>query len=334
MSIDVDKIVSEEREKSERRDYKKREKVLLGEVKKLQEIVRTHEVLSAAKSLPSIRINKSKGKTQGTVLTGLSDVHVEHYIDPKTVNGINKYLPEIANARLRVYFEKILRLTDILRHDLVIDNLCFAILGDLIHGHIHDEYIASNKMYPVEASLYVFELIKNGIDFLLEHGKFKRIDVPCHVGNHSRISQKIFGDAEAKMSHEFSIYQHLARLYEGNDVINFHISESYFSYQEIYGKLIRFHHGHAFRYLGGIGGLYVPLMRFILKSNQQRRADLDFMGHWHSIIHIPEALVNGSVCGFDTYALKLAFKPEPPMQQFQVIDSKRGFTYNVPIYLE
>ena len=146
------------------------------------------------------------------------------------------------------------------------------------------------------------------------------------------MTDKVYSDSEAVMSHEYGIYKYLEKVY--GDKINFHISESYFSYHTIYDKIIRFHHGHGFRYVGGIGGIYMPLMRFILKVNQQHTADLDVMGHWHQTIHIPEALINGSVCGFDAYALRKAFKPEPPMQQYQIIDSKRGFTYNIPIHLE
>jgi len=45
-------------------------------------------------------------------------------------------------------------------------------------------------------------------------------------------------------------------------------------------------------------------------------------------------LINGSVCGFDTYAQRKGFAPEPPQQTFQIIDSKRGLTTNEPILLE
>ena len=130
------------------------------------------------------------------------------------------------------------------------------------------------------------------------------------------------------------IYHLLA--HEFQDKIKFIIDNGYFTYYQIYDKTLRFHHGHAFRYAGGIGGLYVPLQRYRLKVNQQRKADLDLIGHWHTtdFLRNTKTLINGSVCGFDAYAMRFGFEPEPPQQQFLIQDSKRGYTINTPIILE
>ena len=115
------------------------------------------------------------------------------------------------------------------------------------------------------------------------------------------------------------------------------VENSYFSYVNVYDKVIRFHHGHAFRYAGGIGGLYVPLVRYVTKINKGKlqKADLDCIGHWHTLDYLRAAsvLINGSVCGFDSYAQRKGFEPEPPAQQFLIVDKKRGFTINAPIML-
>jgi hypothetical protein len=40
-----------------------------------------------------------------------------------------------------------------------------------------------------------------------------------------------------------------------------------------------------------------------------------------------------SVKGHDEFARVHGFKPEPPQMQFQLIDAKRGYTFNCPILL-
>jgi hypothetical protein len=88
--------------------------------------------------------------------------------------------------------------------------------------------------------------------------------------------------------------------------------------------------------MGGVGGIYIPLMRFILKVNRQRKADMDAVAHWHTrdTLFSGGAIMNGSVCGATPYSIRLGFPVEPPQQQFQIVDAARGFTINAPIVLE
>jgi len=86
--------------------------------------------------------------------------------------------------------------------------------------------------------------------------------------------------------------------------------------------------------MGGIGGVMVPLMRWLSKINDVIDADMRGIGHWHSYISLPKCLVNGSMIGYAPYALGKAFAPEEPKMQLQLQDKKLGFTVNIPILLE
>jgi hypothetical protein len=215
----------------------------------------------------------------------------------------------------------------------VINDLIWGWLGDFIHGFIHEEYIRTNYLSPIDASIWMTELLARGIRKVLEDGEFSRVVIICKIGNHSRITNKVYSDEEAAMSHEWGIYKNLAKMFP---TIGWVIDESYFTYFNAYDKTLRFHHGHAFRYMGGIGGIQIPLMRFIAKVNRQRRADMDIIGHWHqrSFDATNGFLINGCVDGADPYSIRLGFPIEPPTQQFQLLDNNRGFTINAPIMLE
>jgi hypothetical protein len=293
------------------------------------------EVKSLDKDPPAFKKlhYKKANEEQGTVIALLSDVHGEERITYAQTNHFNRLTPEITKDRLRRFFNNFIKLTRLTRGGIKLDQCVIGLLGDLIHGFIHEEYLRTNYLTPVQASMWMTELLTQGFKMLLEDGEFKNVTVICKVGNHSRTTRKIYSDTEATMSYEWAIYHALAKRFPQ---FNWVIDESYFTYHKIYNKTVRWHHGHAFRYMGGVGGIYIPLMRFVFKVNRQRRADMDAIGHWHTreFLSSGGVLMNGSVCGATPYSIRLGFPAEPPQQQFQIVDAARGFTINAPIVLE
>jgi len=333
MKTELVELIEKNRKKESRKILEKQVKGLIREVESRDRIIEAYESYKPTKLEP-IKKTNSKADKEGTVITLLSDIHAEHKITKSSTSGLNEYNPDICKNRLEKYFRILVNLTNLKRSELPLDNLVMGLIGDLIHGFIHTEYLRSNYLTPLEAMLFITDELKRGFNYLLNNGKFKNIVVICKIGNHSRTTDKIFSDEEALYSYEWVIYHLLA--HEFQDKIKFIIDNGYFTYYQIYDKTLRFHHGHAFRYAGGIGGLYVPLQRYRLKVNQQRKADLDLIGHWHTtdFLRNTKTLINGSVCGFDAYAMRFGFEPEPPQQQFLIQDSKRGYTINTPIILE
>jgi len=333
MEQDIRELIEKNRKKENRKELQNAVKQLTKEIEKAHRIINLYELAEDNKKpIEKIIRKKFKHKDEGTVLTLLSDVHAEERVELEQTNGINEYNPDICKARLERYAVNLVKLTERNREMIVLDNLVLAVLGDLIHGFIHEEYQISNYMMPPEAALFVIEELERVITFILEHGKFKKIVIICKIGNHSRTTDKIYSDNEAKMSYEWTIYKVLQKKFP---TIEWIIENSYFTYYQIYDLIGRFHHGHGFKYMGGIGGIYVPLQKFRLRVDQQRKADFNCFGHWHSMdsLRNSKTLINGSVVGFDTYATRKGFEPEPPQQQFQIVDSKRGLTVNAPIIL-
>jgi len=321
--------------KRKREKLKEQEKIISELIKEIENKNRMLEAYENMPKLPPQKIieKKYKHKDEGTVLALLSDIHAEHKITRQQTNGINEYNLEICQRRLDKFAINLIKLTEKKRDIINLDTLILALLGDFIHGFIHEEYQSTNLLTPIEAMMFITTELSKVINFILEKGKFKRIVAVCKVGNHSRTTDRVYSSNEAKVSYEWAIYHELARRYPE---IEWVIEEGYFTYYKIYDLTARFHHGHEIKYQGGIGGLYVPLLRYVTRVNKQQRADFDCIGHFHSMDFLRNAgiLINGSVCGFDTYAQRKGFAPEPPQQTFQIIDSKRGLTTNEPILLE
>ena len=330
---DIKDILQTAQKKDALKDLKSQNEFLVTEVRRLNEKVKYYEQAGSV-SPKKIVAERKKGKHEATALTLLSDIHYEERITKASTNGLNEYTPDIANRRLKNYFTRLLKLVENNRNDVSIDNLVIGLLGDNIHGFIHDEYLSTNYMSPIVASDAVLGELMSGFQFLLDNGGFKHIKVVCKVGNHSRTTDKIYSGTELVNSYEFFIYKMLQRFFENEDRIEIVVDDSYFSYVEIYGKIIRFEHGHAFKYAGGIGGIYVPLVRHLLRGNKIKPFDLAVMGHWHTFETISSCLINASVCGYNAYSIRKGFDFQVPTQQFQLVDAKYGFTVNTKIFLD
>ena len=57
-------------------------------------------------------------------------------------------------------------------------------------------------------------------------------------------------------------------------------------------------------------------------------------GHWHTYMHTPRIIVNGSLKGLDEYAFAGNFGFEPPQQALWITHPRKGITFRMPVYCE
>lgn len=278
-------------------------------------------------------IEKSAGTNEGTVVLVASDWHVEENVGPE-VSGLNKYNLEIARDRATRFFQKGLRLTELLQKDITINTMVLALLGDFITNDIHDaENAEVNEVLPIHALLEAQGMIISGIEFLLEHSKLELV-IPCHSGNHARTTKTTRFTTENGHSLEYLMYKHLAVYFRDEPRVTFIIPEGMHSYVQIYGQTIRFHHGHSVKYQGGVGGIYIPVNKAIAQWNKGRHADLDVFGHFHQMRDGGNFICNGSLIGYNAFALSIKADFEPPKQALFLMDKKRGRTCTWPILMK
>lgn len=278
-----------------------------------------------------------KYKDEAIAISALSDVHVEEPVVKSVVSGLNEYNIDIAKERVTLYFKRLLfMINQARRAGYVIDNLVMAWLGDFITGYIHEELEEANSLTPVQASLFIQELLIKGVKLLSEDAKLTKIIVPCTPGNHGRTTKKKRFTTGYKNSYEWLMYNNIKQLFTaigGYENVEFIIPESEFIYMDLFGYINKFSHGDHFKYQGGIGGIEIPLKKWILRENTVIKTDMSWIGHWHQYIVLNKVRVNGAAIGYNSYARAFGFEPEPPKMQFQLLDKKRGFTLNNPIIL-
>ncbi len=322
------------KEKAHERDEKKHNerkfKFLVEENERLEKELNAS--LEIKKGLNPVFIEKkvSANDTEAVAVILASDFHLEENVKPETVNGLNKFNLQIAEERVKQFFQNSLKLLLKEQQNAKIDTLVLALLGDFISSNIHEELLENTGLRPIEAIIFAENLLIGGIDYILENSDVKLI-IPCHVGNHTRITHKVHISTEKGNSLETFMYHHMMNYYKGNPRVSFMISEGYLSYLTIYNFTIRFHHGHAVKYGGGVGGLTVPVNKAIAQWQKLKHADLDCFGHFHQFFDGGNFICNGSLIGYNAFAIMIKGSYDRPKQAFFLIDKKRGKTVVCPI---
>lgn len=269
---------------------------------------------------------------EGTVVWVGSDWHIEENVGPE-VGGLNTFNTEIAQQRATRFFQAGLRLTNLLRQDIHVHTIVLALLGDFISNDIHEEFSDLTELQPVHAIVTAQNMLISGIEFILANSEYE-LTIIGHSGNHARTTKTTRFGAENGHSLEYLMYQHLQAYFRNEPRVTFLVPAGYHSYVNIYGQVVRFHHGHAIRYQGGVGGIYIPTNKAIAQWNKARHADLDVFGHFHQLRDGGNFISNGSLIGYNAFALSIKADYEAPKQALFMMDRKRGRTCTWPLLLQ
>lgn len=277
------------------------------------------------------KFNKRKTGTRYAIAL-FSDAHIEETVKSASVMGLNEYNVKIARERIEKYFAN---LVSCLNTDKV-EYLLFANLGDNISGFIHEELSQSNELTPLEATFEAQNLIYNGLKYICDNTELKRIKFVGIVGNHSRVTNKIQHSNGYKMSYEWLMYKNIQKQAELEGLpIEFDIPESEMAIEDTSdGKRFLFIHGFQIKGSGNgtVCGIYPSLGRLSLKYGKVYKQDKIYLGHFHSCISIPNAVVNGSIIGYNSYALTNGFAYEEPAQMYELYDTNIGQLLTRQIY--
>ncbi len=273
------------------------------------------------------------GTGEATAVIVASDWHIEENVGAE-VGGLNVFNLHVAEARIAKFFSNSLRLVQLLGRDTKIETVVLALLGDFISGEIHGADSAEmNEAQPNHALVIAQNHIISGIEFLLANSTYSYV-IPCHSGNHARTTLKIRYGAENGHSLEYLLYLHLAAYFRNEPRVKFIIPEGPHSYVQVYNTVLRFQHGHLVKFGGGVGGIYIPLAKAVHSWNRARHADLDILGHFHQQVDGGHFLVNGSLIGYNSFALAMRCNFERPKQLMFLLDKKRGRTFTCPVVLD
>jgi len=282
------------------------------------------------------RSRKRKGRGKASAIICVNDWHLEEVVDPKMVNGVNEFNERVANRRIATTWQKSLYLLDFARSIANINEVVLWAGGDMITGYIHEELMEGNRKGPAEASIEVQNHLIQGIDLLKRESKADHVLFTTSLGNHGRSTKDRRIATEPRSSWEWLIYNNVANFFRDDDKVQCKLEPGYHNILPVQGHTVRFHHGHAIKYGGGIGGVHVPLRRKIAQWNEPPAtpAELDVMGHFHQYGCDWNYVLCGCLIGISPYAKRGGFKAQPPTQTFIVIDYEHGMTMSMPIFCD
>lgn len=329
-------LVRDQRKQTEKQklaSLTKRYGAALDRIAELEAKVSSVGKLSGSVAIHRIDATTPSGNGEAACVWVASDWHVDEKVNAVTVNNLNRYGMAIAKKRSETFFRSSLRITQMLGRDIEVKTVILALLGDFYSGHIHDELVEVTETQPVRAVIYAQNLIASGIQYVLDNSEYDLV-IPCHSGNHGRTTKTTHFATENGHSLEYFMYRNLEQHFAGNPRVRFLISESYLSYVRVFGWTLRFHHGHATRYSGGVGGLTIPMNKAIAQWDKAIKADYSICGHYHQFTDGGNFLVNGSLIGYNAYAMSIKAAFEKPKQMLFLLDKKRGKTVTAPILFD
>lgn len=284
----------------------------------------------------------TKANARGVPMTVWSDWHYGEVVSPNEVGGVNEFNAEIAKTRINTLVEKIIELSFHHMGDATKDypGIIVCLGGDLITGDIHEELLATNDRTVQQQINDLTDLLIAAIGRLAD--VFGRVFVPAVPGNHGRSTRRPRMKGRVYTSHEWNIYCNLERYFRHDKRVSFLIPGEADAYFTVYGHRFLLTHGDSLGVKGGDGiiGAIGPIMRGTLKVGRSEAAvgrDIDtvIMGHWHTPLWLPGAIVNGTLKGYDEYArLEIRAPYSPASQMLWFVHPKTGLTAKWEVYLE
>jgi len=326
----IKKQLKEHRTHKKFRENQANLKEALEHIHELSAHVEAIKRLGSTRNPLPIKTRHGTNTSEATAIAVLSDVHMGEKFSREQVNEQNEYSVAICKQRCARFFDRVVRLTNKERQDVTIDELILFLGGDLIDGALHLDTIMANEIAePMKQAVEMQNVLEGGLTHLIKTGNYKRITVVCADGNHGRVTHKMHHASRQGNALEYYLYFNLAARFPE---LNWYIKESLLTYVPVYDNVIRFMHGDRIAF-GGVNGFYTYLHRKLYEWETSVRADYTILGHLHQYTPTRRYLVNGSVPGYNPFAISLGARMEPPIQGFLLWDKKRGPTVHIPVLL-
>lgn len=295
------------------------------------ELERENEVFTAIKNTPprvfDVAPKVSSGSSESALVIVWSDWHHEEVVIPAQVGNKNEHNVRISKERFLRLLHGGLAWYKISAAKTNIKTIVLALLGDFITGSIHEDLAEGNELPPAEAIHSAYGMIISGIKHMLENTpKDVQFVIPCHSGNHGRMTKEQRIATEAGNSLEYFMYLLLQDYFQDEKRLKFIVQPGYHSYVRFFEGAYeaRFHHGHDVRYQGGVGGLTIPVNKAIGQWNKARAVNLDVFGHFHTRFDGGNFICNGSLIGYNAYAVSIKASYELPSQTCFLINREYG----------
>jgi hypothetical protein len=310
-------------------DLRAENRELNATIDALEEDIATLEALRAkpkpVKPMPLAKRSRG-GKLPAAFVALASDWHTCEIVTARQTGGRNVHNQDIGTERAWRWARGLVRMCKDEQARADVRTLVLWLGGDfLVNDGLHYKSERACDVAPPEEARLIRDILVQVIAHVRAEVDVPRIVIPTSWGNHDRTTDKIVPGHAGDYSHMQAVYRDLARWFANDKTIEFRIAESEWQSVDVHGYPLLFHHGHAIRYGGGVGGLAVPLLRQLGRL----RSDYDFrtlcVGHFHQrgMYQGGAAFSNGSLVGPNGYSMDMGLPSEAPAQVAFLIDLER-----------
>jgi hypothetical protein len=283
-------------------------------------------------------VKRDKGSRNAVVPSVMvSDIHYGECIDPAQIMGVNEYNLSIADHRINTFAKNTVSL---LRDTISLEypGIHVALNGDLLSGNIHEELSATNEVDVMPAFIGLFDNLYSMISMFRK--EFGRVLITATAGgNHSRTTRKVPAKGKAYSNYDWLMSKMLEKAFQSDKNVTFLISDGDDIQFQIYDHTYRQTHGDAFRGGQGFIGPFAPITR---SETKKRTAAATYnlpyktliIGHFHTLMFMGNTIVNGSMVGYNEFAMKINAPYAPPIQALWLNHYRYGITGQYPIFCD
>lgn len=331
------KITADEREKREenatRRLLRKAQDQAAELEKKVDLLTALDSVTVSPAPWASVKASKEH---HGIANLLLSDLHLDEVVSAPEMRGKNAYDRQIALRRLRETGANTVKMARDYISGIHFDGLTVWANGDWVNGNIHEELARTND------AVDVIDTVDYWVDplcsFLCQQADhFERVHICASGGgNHGRSQKKPPAKGAVRSNFDWLLLRIVWRELHTDERFTWNISEALDVRETQYDHRYFMVHGDDFQGGDQIAGAVRPVMMGDYRTLTMEIVDGEpydtmLVGHFHQYTTLPRAIINGSLKGYDEFAKRKKFRPEPPKQAFWVTTPEHGPSFHLPI---
>lgn len=262
----------------------------------------------------------------------LGDLHYGQVVDEEQTGGISVYSPDIARRRFQFTIDTAIKLALEKLDNYNFSKLHVFGLGDWVSGIIHDELLHNDEGGIVEQVLGAVDVLAEGLLKLCQ--EFPEVKFTGVVGNHGRVTQKMYWNAKAVNNYDWMVYKFLEKLLANQKNLSFNCPKSFWAIEQVENTRFLIEHGDTVRAWGSIP--FYGLSRAYMKMRTlQEDYGISFehmvVGHLHNpnifTMVRRKMIINGALVGGDPFSIGAVSAACDPVQMMFGVHPKRGITH-------
>jgi hypothetical protein len=291
------------------------------------------EILGLTKAsvrIPNWTLKPAKtANAPGIPMVLWSDWHWGEVVLAGQIHHKNEFNVAIAKRRLQRLVERTVAICFQHMVNPKYPGIVINLGGDLVSGDIHEELVETNELTSAETLIDIVGALSWALKKIVE--QFGQVWVVSVAGNHGRMTKKPRAKNRAATNFDWVIAQLLRRQFIDDDRFSWLVPDGPDAVYSVYGHRYLLTHGDQFRGGDGIIGALGPILRGDTKKRARNANiglayDTMLMGHWHQYLPFDRVIVNGSLKGYDEYAMMNNFGFEAPRQALWFTHPRHGIT--------